>query len=266
MEIDYEELAKNVYKSLNKIRTQPFSFIPELKLWKSKFRKERLYLLNENPLETFEGVKGVEEAISFLRIQKPVKELNYREELFKAAKDHAVDIGKNGLIGHEGSNGNLLADRIEKYCEWDDLCAENLDFGFKNADNIILNMLIDDGSPERNQRANLFSETFNYIGIGCSGHTKYNHCSVIVFAKALRDLGQKPNIAINFMQEYIQRTFYKRAIVNRFQENDPDAPDDTVSVKITKSHKVINGIEKKITKKIYKLKDQSLHIMEIEDN
>ena len=68
------------------------------------------------------------------------------------------------------------------------------------------------------------------------------------------------------MQDYIQKTFYKRYVVNKFQEDDPDAPDDTVDVRITKCHKIISGKEKKITKKIYTLKDQSLHIMEIEEN
>ena len=84
--------------------------------------------------------------------------------------------------------------------------------------------------------------------------------------KTIRDLGQPPNVGINFMQDYIQKTFYKRYIVNRFQEEDPDAPDETIGVKITKCHKIISGKEKKITKKIYTLRNGSLHIMEIEEN
>ena len=68
------------------------------------------------------------------------------------------------------------------------------------------------------------------------------------------------------MQDYIQKTFYKRYIVNKFQEEDPDAPDDTIDVKIAKCYKYVGGQNKKITKKIYTLKDKSLHIMEIEEN
>ena len=202
----------------------------------------------------------------FLALQKPVPELIYSEELSKAAKDHATDIGENGLIGHDGSDGSMLSDRIERYSEWDELCAENIDLGFRIADNIILNILIDDGSEGRNQRINLFSTTYKYIGIGCAKHKDYNHCSVFVYVKSLRDLGQPPNVGINFMQDYIQKTFYKRYIVNRFQEEDPDAPDETIGVKITKCHKTINGKDKKITKKIYTLRDKSFHIMEIEEN
>jgi hypothetical protein len=225
-----------------------------------------LFLLNENPLETFEGIQGVEEAIRFLSVQKPVPALVHSEELSKAAKDHAVDMGKNCLVGHDGSDGSMLSDRIERYTEWDDTCAESIDIGFKVAENIILNILIDDGADGRNQRINLFSQVYRYIGIGCAKHNEYNHCSVFVYVKSLRDLGQAPNVGINFMQDYIQKTFYKRYVVNSFQEEDPDAPDDTVSVKITKCHKIIGGKDKKITKKIYTLHDKSLHIMEVEEN
>ena len=265
-EVDYEKLSEQLFKAHNKIREDPKSFIIKLKKWSKKFRDKTLFLLNENPLETFEGVNGVEEAIRFLTLQKSVPKLILSEELSKAAKDHAIDIGENNLFGHDGSNGSILSDRIEKYTEWDDSCSESIDLGFKNADNIILNLLIDDGSEGRNQRINLFSTQYKYIGIGCSFHKTYNHCSVFVYAKSLRELGLPPNVGINFMQDYIQKTFYKRYVVNKFQEEDPDAPDDTIDVKITKCYKNVGGQNKKITKKIYTLKDKSLHIMEIEEN
>ena len=266
MEVDYSDLAKKLYIEQNKIRKDPKSYLPKLRQWVTKFRKKTLYLINENPLETFEGVQGVEEAIRFLTVKNPVPELIYSDELSRAAKDHAKDIGENSLAGHEGSDGSMLSDRIERYTEWDDACAENIDLGFKVADNIILNILIDDGAESRNQRINLFSTVYKYIGIGCAKHKSYNHCSIFIYVKTLRDLGQPPNVAINFMQEYIQKTFYKRYIVNRFQEDDPDAPDETIAVKVMKCHKTISGKEKRITKKIYTLRDKSLHIMEIEEN
>jgi len=265
MEFDYNELTKKLFIEQNKIRKDPKSFIPKLKQWVTKFRKNTLFLLNENPLQTFEGVQGVEEAINFLNAKKPVPELIYSEKLSKAAKDHAKDIGENSLAGHNGSDGSILSDRIERYTEWDEACAENIDLGFKVAENIILNILIDDGDKSKNQRINLFSTAYKYIGIGCAKHKSYNHCSVFIYAKALRDLGQPPNVGINFMNDYIQKTFYKRNIINRFQEDDPDAPDETVAVQISKCHKTISGQEKRITKKIYTLKDKSFHIMEIEE-
>ena len=52
---------------------------------------------------------------------------------------------------------------------------------------------------------------------------------------------------------------------NIFQEEDPDAPDNTVSIKIEKKSKEIKGKIKKITKKIYTLDTGAQHIIEIEN-
>jgi len=68
------------------------------------------------------------------------------------------------------------------------------------------------------------------------------------------------------MQDYIQKTLYKIYVVNKFQEDDPDAPDDTINVRITKYKKNCKWKRRIITKKINTLKDQSLHIFEIEEN
>jgi len=68
------------------------------------------------------------------------------------------------------------------------------------------------------------------------------------------------------MQDYIQKTLYKIYVVNKFQEDDPDAPDDTINVRITKYKKNYKWKRRIITKKINTLKDQSLHIFEIEEN
>ena len=171
--------------------------------------------------------------------------------------DHALDIGQYGLTSHEGSRDSTLYDRIEKYIEWDGACAENLDFGFRNAENIIINMLIDDGSEERDQRKNMFDTKYKYIGIGCGKHRDYGYCTVLVYAKSLRNIGDPPNVGINYIQDYIKKTMGKKTVKNRLQEDDPDAPAEAQSVKIIKCKKNVLGHEKQITKKIYLLKDRT---------
>jgi hypothetical protein len=89
---------------------------------------------------------------------------------------------------------------------------------------------------------------------------------VFVYAKGLREIGKPPKDGVDYIQNYIQKTLYKKNPVNAFQEEDPDAPDDTVSMKVIKTNKVVNGQKKKITKKIYLLKDKTQHIIEIEEN
>ena len=87
MDVNYDELAEQLFILHNKIREDPKSFIIKLKRWLNKFRDKTLFLLNENPLETFEGITAVEEAMRFLSVQKPVPKLALSEELSKAAKE-----------------------------------------------------------------------------------------------------------------------------------------------------------------------------------
>ena len=265
-EINFTELQNDLLLYHNQLRTNPQSFISTLEDWQKKYRENILQLNNENTSRTFEGIKGCIDAINFLKKQKKISELKYNESLSKAAMDHALDIGQYGLTSHEGSRDSTLYERIEKYIEWDGACAENLDFGFKNAENIIISMLIDDGCEERDQRKNMFSSNYKYIGIGCAKHRDYGYCTVFVYAKSLRNIGDPPNVGINYIQDYIKKTMGKKNIKNTLQEDDPDAPDDAESVKIIKCKKNILGHEKQITKKIYLLKDKTQHIVEIEEN
>ena len=265
-QINFTDLQSELFLYHNKLRKDPSSFIPYLEEWLNKYKENILQLPKENPLRTFEGSKGVENAIKFLKEQKAIPEIKYNEALSKAAIDHANDIGRYGLTGHEGSRDSTLIDRIEKYIEWDGACAENLDFGLKNAINIILNLIIDDGCEEKIQRNNLFNPNYKYVGIGCAKHRDYGYCSVFVYAKDLRNIGDPPNVGINYIQDYIKKTMGRKNAKNMFQEDDPDAPDDTENVKIIKCHKNILGHDKKITRKIYMLKDRTQHIVEIEEN
>ena len=263
--IDYEEIEKEIIKKHNELRSNPQSFIPKLKESLNHFREKIYHKPGEDPIQTYEGPDAIEEAIDFLKNQKPVCKLNYNEHISLACKDHVHDIGVKGLTTHEGSDGKNISDRIEKYCEWDGELAENLDFGFKDPENIILNLLIDDGVKERNQRYNLFHPSFKYIGVGVGSHRDYGICAVIGYAKDLRPLGSEPKNVSDFIQEYIKNTMDRKQIQNPFQEDEPDAPDNTVSLKIVKGTKVVSGKIKKITKKIFSLDNGAQHIIEIED-
>ena len=161
--IDYEALEEQIFLKHNELRKNPQSFIPKLKESLKHFREKIYHKPGEDPIQTYEGPEAIEEAIEFLKTQKPVCELIYEEKISLACKDHVHDIGVKGLTTHEGSDGKNISDRIEKYCEWDGAAAENLDFGFRNAENIILNLIIDDGVKERNQRFNLFHLILNIL-------------------------------------------------------------------------------------------------------
>ena len=265
-EIDYDELSQEIFTEQNRVRVDPSSYIEKLERAKNFFRDKIFRHPAEIPIETYEGVEGITNAIEFLKNQESLPELQYSEELSKAAKDHANDIGSKELSSHEGSDGNGICERVEKYIEWDGAIAENLDFCYKFAENIVMNLIIDDGSKEKHQRSHLFNKDFNFCGVGCDKHKSFKICSVIVYAKGLHAIGDEPPDVVNSVQDYIEKTMGKeKKINNAFQNDDPDAPDNTISVKIVKLKKTINGKERNITRKIYVLNDGKQHIVEIED-
>ena len=184
-DIDFEQLAIDVFNEQNRVRSNPESYIEKLER-ATKFFKDKIFRHPaELPIETYEGVQGVYDAIEFLKNQNPVEPLQYCPELTQACKDHAKDIGSKGLSSHEGSDGNGLCERIEKYVEWDGAIAENLDFCYKFAENIVMNLIIDDGSKEKHQRNNLFNPEFVYGGVACDSHKTFKICTVCNYAKGL---------------------------------------------------------------------------------
>ena len=283
-QIDYEEIEQDVFNCHNECRTNPFIYITKLKEIQQYFNDKIYHHPSEDAITTEEGSDVIEEAILYLKSLKPVQELKYREEISKACRDHISDIGPKGLTDHIGSDGSNITDRIEKYCEWDGIVGENLDFGFRQGSNIVMNMIMDDGVKERCQRRNIFSKEYNYIGVGAGPHKKFGICIVVGYAKNIRKIGTEPED----VSEWIQK-FYGREKREEEQENnniigdnnnnykiehtnsindykfiEPEAPDNSISMNITKTIKIINSKPKNYTKKTFLLKSGIKHIIEIE--
>ena len=267
--INYEDISNEIYKLHNELRSNPQSFIPKLENSLKYYKDNKIYSPpDEDPIKTTEGPEAVQEAIDFLKNQNSLPTLKLSEQINKACQDHIKDIGPKGMTGHEGSDGKNISERIEKYGEWDGDIAENLDFGFKKAENIIMNLLIDDGVKERFQRSNIFYPKFKYIGIGMGPHKDYGTCVCIGYARNIRELGSDLTNILDYINEYVdyRDKQNQKETQNVYQEDDKDAPDDTVALRIEKANKKIEGNMHKITRKIYSLKSGAQCIVEVEDS
>jgi len=274
MSINFDELRQSIFNEHNRIRADPQSYVEILENQIKFFKGDILYRPGEVPIQTNEGVKAYEQAIEFLKQKTPVPVLTYDERLSRACADHVADIGPKGLLTHESSDGKNVSDRIEKYAEWEGACSENIDFGAKTAIDVIVCLVVDDGVPNRGHRRNLFNPDVKYIGIGCGVHREFEVVSIIDYVGGLRDIGKPYFDYKNFKYTYppldkdgkvIGAADKKKKPKNSFQEDDEDAPDGTVSVKIVKLTKTYEGKQHKITRKIYSLEDGTQHVVEIED-
>jgi uncharacterized protein YkwD len=270
MSIDYNNLSKQVLDVTNKVRTDPKSYVNILSENLKYFRGNIFAKPGQDAIQTNEGRSAYEEAIDFLKVQPVVGPLNHSEHLYNACRDHIKDIGPKGLASHDGSDGSNVSDRIERYGEWDGALAENIEFGGKTAEEIVISWIVDDGLKYegRMHRKNLFGADFKYAGVYTGDHKEYGTVTVMDFTAGVRNKGEESPDVQNFIRDYLDKTLYsneKKQSKNAFQEEDPDAPDDTVSVRYQKVIKNIRGKDRKVTKKIYTLTDGSQHIVEIEE-
>ena len=288
-QIDYNEIEEEVFKSVNECRNNPFSYIIKLREITNFFKNKFYHHPLEDLIETHEGIEGVEDAMSYLKTLKPAYPLEYSEEISQACRDHISDIGPKGLTTHLGSDGSNFTDRLEKYCEWDGIVVECLDFGFKIGDNVVMNLIIDDGVKEKYQRKNLFNNEFKYIGVGAGIHKIYGIGIVIGFAKNIRKIGSKPEDVSEWINKYYGESkkdedFHsegsvvynphhsssninnnKAIIINEYRFIEPDAPESSVSMTVTKNKKIINNKEKNYTKRTFLLKSGINYIVETEE-
>ena len=266
--ISWDELRQAIVDEHNKLRSDPQSFIPILEAHLDYFKDSILYRPGETPVQTYEGKEAYLHAIEFLKKVEAVEGLTLHEGLTQAAMEHSADIGQKGLVTHEGSDGKNLSDRIENFAEWEIACGENLDFGSKSAVNILVNLLVDDGVETRPKRNHLFNPKFRFVGIGVHEHKDYDVVVVLDYAGGIREKGTPFYDYKNYKFDY--EKFAKEAAKEKrpktsFQLDDPDAPNETKSVKIVKENRLFDNRLHKITKKYYTLQDGTIHIVEVED-
>ena len=172
---DLEKLKKEVINETNRIRSNPKSYIPILESYIKYFDGNILEKPDtDTGIETQEGAFAYQEAINFLKSQKPIEPLIYDEEVSRASQELSDLMGKTG-----NTEDNNIEERISKYVDWDVAISENIDFGGFTGEDVIINLLVDDGVEDRSHRSNLFNTKIKYFGVGTSVHKEYDICTVI---------------------------------------------------------------------------------------
>ncbi|CAD8125984.1 unnamed protein product [Paramecium sonneborni] len=178
------KISKEAFEYLNKVRKDPKIAIPKLQELLQYFKGKTLYKPGEIAIITNEGDSAVNE---FLNNQKSIGELKWSKGLESAARDHVKDIGSKGLIGHNGSDGSSMSDRIERYGEWEMTVSENIIFGQNTGEDVIIQSIIDDGVSSRLRRKNLFKSEFGFVGIYDGQHKINKSVCIFVFAATYLD-------------------------------------------------------------------------------
>lgn len=186
---DYlSDLEREIIAETNRLRQDPAAYAELLENLLPYFHGDLLRMPGQTPLLTHEGADVVLEAIAQLRNTPPLPPLRPSRGLSLGADDHLNDLGPKGLTGHYGSDGSSPFDRINRYGSWDNIpnesiAGENISYSpINTAQWHVMQLLIDDGVPNRGHRTTLLDPRFQVTGVACGSHSIYRYMCDITYA------------------------------------------------------------------------------------
>jgi uncharacterized protein YkwD len=98
------------------------------------------------------------------------------KDLYDIARDHATRSGMKGYEGHKGFKGRYTP-VMDRYME----VGENIYYGKYTPEEIVLQLLIDEGIEDLGHRNNILNPRFNSIGVSIKPHKSYDYNCVMSF-------------------------------------------------------------------------------------
>jgi uncharacterized protein YkwD len=179
---DWSRLARDIHTETNLVRRDPGAYASHLEAMLPLFEGMMMDRPGRPMLRTEEGAAAVEEAIAALRARTPVQPLGWSKGLAGAAADHVRDQGPIGGLEHYGTDGSDPARRAERRGRWVSGMAENIAYGENPARDVVIQLLVDDGVPDRGHRNNILDGNWGVEGVACGPHRDYRQICVMNYA------------------------------------------------------------------------------------
>lgn len=182
---EYRELERAVFSETNRLRANPVAYGRVLEGVLERMSGGIYYPRSSDVgIKTQEGEKAVKEALAAISRRSALSNLRWSEELAELARKHVNDTGPKGLVGHDNSKGEGFSERVSAVIESGkfSFSSENLAYGYSSAEDIVAQLIIDDGVPGRGHRKNMLKEQINYTGVGCGYHRQYGHMCAAIYA------------------------------------------------------------------------------------
>ena len=155
----YDE-ERELVKLTNKVRTQPQHFL-NMTL--------KPYLLKKG-IDTLNN-RYAASLVTDLRKQSSAAPLIRSSYLTRKARLFAKDMGAMGAVGHSSKKLGNLSNRLRRYRNG--YIGENCSYGYSNALDILMQLLIDEDVPSLGHRKNILNPKFSRVGVAIEGHKRY---------------------------------------------------------------------------------------------
>lgn len=181
-------LERDIVTETNRLRKNPVAYAEELAELKQFYDGALLRIPGVAAIETQEGVAALEEAIAVLQHTPPLPLLTPSQGMSLGARDHVSDLGSSNQMGHDGTDGSDPFVRLNRHGAWSGVAGENISYSLINtAKWHVVQLLIDDGVPDRSHRKALLKPDFNRTGVACGAHRVYGNICVMNYAGQYQD-------------------------------------------------------------------------------
>ena len=135
--------------------------------------------IHDNNMEKSKYIKSL---IRDLNKTPELHPLLPEEDLTAVAQGHAKKTGASGRVGHQNFKKRFEPLMGNPYNH----VGENCSYGFGQAIDIVLSLMIDEGITDVGHRKNILSEQFNSVGVAIRPHKSYRVNCVIDFGRQIR--------------------------------------------------------------------------------
>lgn len=180
------EESEMIYE-INRVRANPIEYVDYVLEYRDQVKKDSVLLSNmisetirtkrtyeldgsiTTTTETIENnyyqnkIEAIDELILDLINSPHLPVLTPEEAIYKAAEKHAEKQIYRGYIDHFGTDGTWPFDRMKKEAIWLNDGNENIACGPGDVRDILLQLLIDSGVPERGHRYNILNPNWEFV-------------------------------------------------------------------------------------------------------
>ena len=173
--MSYEEQLVN---KINQFRANPKGYAKKINEYVPYFEGNTLKIPGaKRGIDTEEGAAAYIEAVDFLSKQEGVKSLEPSKGLGRICADF---MEKAENLNPEEINNIDLEEIIKKYGSFKGDLNRAIDYGGEDPEQVLINLIVCDGDPNRGNRESLLSTDLKKIGIKHCTHSTYRFCTLII--------------------------------------------------------------------------------------